>query len=175
MQPITPEQRAAALAEATPAQKWLYSDPVNGKKLYDIAVTHGITEAQYRDFAIYVGELILQLRNLQSLSQVVHDKEWSVTDVEQLQSTLTSFLYQSPDAPQDLSPQNATPPVDFASDIEETKEALQQLNTMRTMQSDQQQTTNNASNTTQNRAATQPREHTTSQPNTPRWESEDST
>lgn len=65
---ITDEQRGVVLANATPQQLYLCSNPESGGKLRTIAVNNDITEESlYTKFALIVGDVILNLLTTQEL------------------------------------------------------------------------------------------------------------
>lgn len=173
METFSTTQKEQAFAKASEIQKWLYRDPVNGEHLANIAQKHGISEEQYKSFAVYVGELILKLRTVESVPTAVQTLNLPISDLTGFRQDIESFLKRVPETKKE--PQ-AMPNEDLEKEIAETTETLQQIQSMRTMQTDSQKqdaapntqtvpktSIPNAPSTTQTTADTKPQ---------PRWESD---
>ncbi len=122
---ITDEQRDQALAIADSCARFLYASPQSGEMLENIATKHGIDDAQYRIFAITVGDAILNLVSHAELpgylaSQLNIEMKQSL----QIFADLIDFLSQSPTQ-------------SLESEIAQAEDALRSISPIRTMQEDQ--------------------------------------
>lgn len=118
---ITNEQRDQAYETATEGQRHLYASPAGGKKMRSIADKYNITtKEQYKNYALMVGDVILNLRNRSELPALLV-QTLGINNEQALMITgeLIDFLDQTPSAAPAPIPQTPNEPT-YSS----TQEAL---------------------------------------------------
>lgn len=129
---ITNEQRDEAYKTASEIQRYLYAAPESGRRMSDIATKHGIVSTeQYRNYALLVGDVILNLRNRSELPAAMTEtlgikSEQSV----KITADLIDFLDHK---------EKTNDSENLASDIAETEATLEAIPQVRTMADDMRQ------------------------------------
>lgn len=130
---ISNEQRDQAYEKASEQQQYLYASPASGSRMRNIANKNGIVSAeQYKNYALVVGDVILNLRNRSELPTALSQTLGISTEQSiKITGDLIDFFDQS-----DKTDTNE----ELASDIAETEATLRAIPHVRTMAEDMKQT-----------------------------------